>query len=204
LNDPAISVLIPAAGASRRLGQTKQLVKFMGKSLLQSAIDHAISIEPLEIIVVTGAAANEIEADIAPVSDAHTKVRIVHNPLWMNGIGSSIAKGISALSNHAEGVLILLADQWRIEAVDLQNLARVWIQDSSRIVVSRDGDYQGPPVIFPRDCFSALGHLNDDQGAQAVIQANLERQFLLDISNASTDLDTPEDLTKLLASQVTD
>lgn len=176
----------------------------MGKSLLQSAIDHATSIKPLEIIVVTGAAANEIEANIGPDSDPHNKVRIVHNPVWMNGIGSSIAKGVSALSNNAEGVLILLADQWRIQAVDLQNLARVWIQDSSRIVVSRDGDYQGPPVIFPRDCFSALGHLSGEEGARAVVQANLERHFELDISNAATDLDTPEDLAVLRSSPVPD
>lgn len=42
MKHPVLSILIPAAGAGRRLGQVKQLVKYRGKSLLQNAVGASI------------------------------------------------------------------------------------------------------------------------------------------------------------------
>ena len=86
MNYPQLSILIPAAGASSRLGQTKQLVNYKGKSLIQNAVNTAAALAPREIIVVTGA--NEIAVKYA---GQHPSVRFIPNPLWQHGMGHSIA-----------------------------------------------------------------------------------------------------------------
>ena len=58
---PELSILIPAAGASQRLGQAKQLVRYKTGTLIQNTVDTANSIAPREIIVVTGANARARE-----------------------------------------------------------------------------------------------------------------------------------------------
>ena len=75
MNRPTLSVLIPAAGASKRLGQAKQLVEYRGMSLIQNAIELAYSVTPAEIIVVTGANEEAVKAAVQ-----HQPTRWVHNP----------------------------------------------------------------------------------------------------------------------------
>ena len=43
---PQLSIIIPAAGASERLGQPKQLVKYRGKALIRRAIENAETLAP--------------------------------------------------------------------------------------------------------------------------------------------------------------
>lgn len=208
LTDNFISVVIPAAGASRRLGQAKQLVRFSGKPLLQLAIELAETIQPLEIIVVTGAAADEVQASIerkttaqSPANSAGTPLKIVENPDWKNGIGSSIAIGMAAVSQATKGAMVLLCDQWNTQPADLHTLKSRWLKNQHAVVVSDAGSFLGPPVIFPWDCFAALSTLSGDKGARGVIHANLDRVLKVRISNASNDLDTPEDLKTMRSSQ---
>jgi molybdenum cofactor cytidylyltransferase len=50
-----IEILILAAGASRRLGQPKQLVKFKGATLINQMTSEAIKAKIGGVTVVTGA-----------------------------------------------------------------------------------------------------------------------------------------------------
>ena len=50
MSNPQLSILIPAAGASKRLGQSKQLVQYKSTSLIQNAVNIASSIGPGEVI----------------------------------------------------------------------------------------------------------------------------------------------------------
>ena len=92
MNQTELSILIPAAGASGRLGQAKQLVKYKGKSLIQNAVDTAHSLAPHEIIVVTGANAAEVRDAVK-----HPPVRWVDNQHWSTGMGGSIALGTASI-----------------------------------------------------------------------------------------------------------
>jgi molybdenum cofactor cytidylyltransferase len=55
----------------------------------------------------------------------------------------------------------------------------------------------GVPAIFPRVCFSELSELRGDQGARKILERNNYRLVRVPMSNASIDLDTPEDLAAL-------
>lgn len=188
----SVSVLIPAAGASRRLGQPKQLVTYKGKALIQRAIECAEALEPREIIVVTGAAADSV-LEVVQKTSAHC----VPNPDWDSGMGSSIAAGANAADKASNGLLILLCDQWRVQVQDLQQLARTWLSDTSRIVCATTEGRLGPPVIFPSSCFSSLCSLRGDHGAHSILDANPDLLTAVEMNHAAPDLDTPSQLAAL-------
>jgi len=192
MNQPALSILIPAAGASKRLRQVKQLVKYQGKPLLQNAVESARSIAPREIIVVTGANAKAIKDTLQQLA-----VQWVHNPDWSTGMGGSIALGAAAVNQESTGVLIFLCDQWRIQAQDLHALAETWRSDPQRIVVAEAQGHYMPPVIFPASCFDQLRKLAGWQGARSVLEARPELLTAVPLENAACDLDTQAQLDEL-------
>ncbi len=192
MKHPSLSILIPAAGTSKRLGQAKQLVRYKGRSLLQNAVDVADSLSPLEIIVVTGSRATAMEDTLQDAS-----VKWVHNPQWATGMGGSIAMGATAINPESTGLMILLCDQWRIQTRDLQELAQTWQSDPSRIVAAEaDGHYM-PPVIFPSACFEQLQALQGHEGARSLFKAFPERLTAVPMPHAAFDLDTQGQLDNL-------
>ena len=192
MHQSALSVLIPAAGASKRLGQAKQLVKYNGISLIQNAMNIAGSITPLEIIVVTGANAKAVR-DAVEQPPAHW----IHNPQWSGGMGGSIAVGASAINPESTGLLILLCDQYRVDAHDLQELVRIWQSDPGRIVAAESEGCMMPPVIFPARCFKQLKCLEGNHGARSLFSAYPELLTPVAMKNAAFDLDTQTHLKTL-------
>ena len=186
---PLLSIVIPAAGSSERLGQPKQLVKHNGTPLICKAVDNALSLSPAEIIVVTGANAASIEA-----ITEHLPIHRVYNPNWVDGMGGSIANGVAAINPESFGVLILLCDQWRVQAADLQILAKTWQIDPTRIVTAEAEGKLMPPAIFPIACFDELRQLDGEHGARSVIKAHPGMITAITINNAACDLDTKAQL----------
>jgi len=196
LNPLRFSVLIPAAGASTRLGQAKQLLRFGATTLIGNAIHTAVSCDPAEIIVITGARASEVRA-----AARDTPVRWVHNERWRDGLGVSIATGAAEIDPASDGALILLCDQWRIGVGDLQSLVSTWRSAPGRIVAAQAGGRYTPPVIFPSGWFDKLCALEGDQGARSLLEAWPGQVTALPLENAAYDLDTPDHL-QLLDNQI--
>ncbi len=192
MSHPLLSILIPAAGASRRLGQLKQLVQYKTGSLIQNAVNTAHSIAPREIIVITGSNAKAVK-DAAQ----KTPVRWIHNPHWCTGMGGSIALGTTAINRESKGLMIYLCDQWRIQTQDLNQLAEIWQSNPERIVCAEAEGLLMPPVIFPLSCFKQLRELEGSQGARSLLQTHPELLRPVALENAVFDLDTETQLAQL-------
>lgn len=189
---PQLSIIILAAGASQRLGQPKQLVQYKGKPLIKGAIQSAESLSPHEILVITGADNDAVQAEVQKTS-AHC----VYNPDWSNGMGSSLAKGAQSVDGKSQGLMILLCDQWRILPEDLQLLVRTWHDDPRQIICSATEDRCGPPVIFPASYLKELGALTGNHGAHSVLDDHQDLVSRISLKNAAFDLDTPSQLQEL-------
>jgi len=189
---PELSVLIPAAGESKRLGQAKQLLQHGSGSLIQNTVSAAQALAPGEIIVVTGAKSTAVKATVK-----HHPVRWVHNSHWSDGMGGSIALGTASVNPESTGLMILLCDQWRVQIQDLLALVNNWRSDPGRIFVAEaDGRYM-PPVIFPSTCFEAILQLSGRQGARSVLDAYPELLTPVSMENAAFDLDTQKQLLEM-------
>ena len=110
----SIPAIVLAAGASRRLGQPKQLLKLDGETLVERAVRLANEAGAAPVIAVLGAHYQAIRAAVALEGAIH-----ILNDEWEQGIASSIRAGIDALdaiAREASGVLILSCDQPRLTA----------------------------------------------------------------------------------------
>jgi len=192
----SVAAVILAAGASRRLGQPKQLLMYRGENLLKRAIRLAQEAGASPVLAVLGANFEIISASIALVS-----AMIVHNDQWEQGIASSIHAGLGAVNtypSHSSGVLLMGCDQPRLTAEHLRSLLDVFRATAATTIVSSAyNDVCGIPAIFPRLAFSDLLSLSGDKGARALIAQAPCPVVTLHFEGGEVDIDSPGDIALL-------
>jgi len=185
-----------AAGPSTRLGQSKQLVRIGDECLAHRSARLALSLQPASVTVVVGCQAERVGRELADLP-----VDTVFNRNWANGMGASINHGVRCMPKDADGVLVMVCDQWRLQETDLKRLAAAWTADISLIYVARwregKAEISGPPVIFPRTLIPELKSMQEHRGARQLIDRYMDIVEFVEMENAAFDLDRPEDLEKL-------
>lgn len=191
-----VAAIILAAGASRRLGQAKQLVRQGSETLLGRTIRVVREAGVAGIFVVLGAQRELISASIA-FSDAV----LVFNENWEKGIASSIHAGLRALDTHSgewSEALILSCDQPQLSASHLREMLRVVAATQQKfIVASSYADTLGVPAIFPRPVFPQLMALRGDKGARAILLDPPCPLAAVPFAGGEIDIDVPADLEHL-------
>ena len=188
-NESQLQVVVLAAGASRRFGSPKQLVRIDGRPLLHTAVARAVTVAGHGVTVVLGSGA----ATLSPLLK-HSPASVLVNRDWAEGIGSSLRTAVRNLPGSCDGVLVVLADQVAVTAEDLKRLAAAWRVRPDSIVASSYAGTVGVPAIFPRWSFPALTALRGDEGARVLIRRYADRVVRLPLPNAEIDIDVPEDL----------
>jgi len=191
-----IAILIPAAGASRRLGSPKQLLKWGGTTLLSHAIETAEELDQKEVVVVLGAYYDQIKPKLKKSS-----TQILKNEDWKDGLGSSIAVGVEYLHNcndDYDAVLIILPDQPLIDPLYLKTMIEKFRVGENQIIASAYGNGKhGVPALFDKKYFKELIGLTDDRGAQKLIKQSAQFVTTLDKNPLISDIDTKEDYNKI-------
>ncbi len=183
MSEPAI---VLAAGASRRLGQPKQLVRLGGESLLRRTVRAALAqCDP--VLVVVGFQGEAMAAHLAGLA-----VTLVPNPEWEEGMAASIRAGVRALPGDAEGALFLVCDQLAVDAELLATLLAARRARPGAVVACGYDGVRGTPSWFPARCFAQLGELRGDRGARALLQG--EDVVVVPFPAGGADVDRPEDL----------
>lgn len=188
-----VYAVILAAGASRRLGAPKQLLKWDQRTLLEHALLNARAVAEDRCLVVLGSHAEAIREVVS-----FEAVSVIDNPDWQEGIASSIRAGIRALPDSAEAALILLCDQPLIKAEHLRALLNAWRAEPSRIVASFYQGGAGVPALFPVNYFEPLLVLQGDQGAKALLRKSDAELLTIPLPEAEFDIDSGEDFERLM------
>lgn len=191
-----VAAIILAAGASRRLGQPKQLLEFRGETLLERALRMAKESGAAPVLAVLGARFASICATI-PFNDAIP----VLNDQWEQGISSSIRAGLREVdvrAPQASGALIMSCDQPRLTSMHLRELVDTFVaQTTPSIVASSYSGVQGVPAIFPRAAFPDLCALRGDKGARSLLVRPPCPVIVLPFEGGELDIDLPSDLAQL-------
>ncbi len=185
-----VAAVILAAGAATRMGRLKQLLPYRGKTLVEHAVEQALSAEFDPVIVVIGAEAESVRAALSA-----RLVLVVENPLWHLGMGSSIAAGVGALP-QAQTVSILLADQPLVESRHLREMQALLNSSDTSAVAAQYNGTLGVPALFKRELFEALRSLDPAAGARALLRAQAAP---FPLPEAAMDIDTPEDFAAISA-----
>jgi len=191
-----ISIIILAAGASKRMETPKQLLKWGNSTLLGNTIETALKLPVNEVIVVLGAHYNLIKKEIS-----NYPVTILNNEEWEKGLGKSLAFGveyITASKQNIDGILVTLADQPLIDTVFLNKLIDTFNKKKHPIIAtSYKNKKYGVPVIFDQIYFEELQTLNDDFGAKHLLKKHKSSVKILIPELENLDLDLKADYKSL-------
>ncbi len=176
------------------MGSRNKLIEEIDGQPLVARVVSAFEAAGVEtIVVVTGYEATRIETALA----SH-RLRVVHNPSHAEGMGTSIACGITALGDCA-AAFIGLGDLPRLEPATItaiqQSFAEAGASADSIHVPTLDGQ-RGHPVLFGATHFAALATLSGDRGARAIVEQNAVRVVEVEVSSDGilVDVDTEADL----------
>lgn len=188
MND--IPIILLAAGGSGRMGQPKQLLRWGNSTLIENRVEILLDCgNPL--YVVLGSEAKKISSLLKKYP-----VRLVFNPHWEKGMGTSVASGMKQLLAElpsADAVLFALVDQPLVTASHFCLLIEKIEVGKEQILVSRsDSGWEGVPAVFDRFYFTELENLDGKLGAKTLIGKHPENVISINAGNLLADMDTPE------------
>jgi molybdenum cofactor cytidylyltransferase len=204
--EPRHAALILAAGASRRLGQPKALLRRDGEALLARVLRDVCATAPERVVIVLGAAQDALRAAL-PASDAlrDAGIECVENPDWEEGLASSLRCGARTLARHPGACLIVGCDQPALELSHLQDLLGLAAASPRGCAALDHGDRVGLPVVVPADVLVQARGLQGDRGLRDLINALPAHAFGRLVASAlQRDIDTPDDLRRARADGIID
>jgi CTP:molybdopterin cytidylyltransferase MocA len=181
-----VAGLVLAAGAGRRYGGPKALVRFDGRLLVERAVDvlRAAGCDPIAVVI--GAAADRVRAE-ADLGDA----TLVDNPHWDTGMGSSLRAGLAALTGtDAPAAVVQLVDTPGITPTAVRRF--VALARPAALAVAGYHGRRGHPVLLGRDHWPGIAELaTGDVGAKPYLARHpFQLVPCADVAD-DTDLDTP-------------
>jgi CTP:molybdopterin cytidylyltransferase MocA len=210
-----IAGILLAAGDGTRLGQPKATVELDGGTLAERGVRLLREGGADPVLVVTGAVPVEVPG-----------ARIVHNPDWPSGMGSSLAAALRALdaadggahavvgvgthqvagdeTHEGDGVaaaVIALADQPLIGPEAVRRLIAAYGSGATVAVAAYDGKPRNPVLIARAHWPEVLEMATGDTGARPFLRARHDLVTLVECGDTGSpdDIDTPEDLARVRA-----
>lgn len=189
-----ISALVLAAGRSLRFGQTKQLLRFNKKTMLETVVDRCLDSEVDEVVLVLGHKAEEILG-----KSEFGAARVVLNKDYDKGLSSSLKVGVGAVDPQSEAVIIVLGDQPQFETETINKLVQKFADAGGPIVAPYFERRRGNPILIDRSLFPELKKLRGDAGAKGLIDRMVDKVVKVQVGDMGVllDIDTEDDYRRL-------
>jgi molybdenum cofactor cytidylyltransferase len=184
-----VAAVILAAGTSTRMGQSKLLLPWDDRTVVETVVARLIAARVAEIIVVTGHQADQVTRLLADLP-----VRTVHNPAYVHGeMLSSLQVGLLALPATTAACLVVMGDQPMIEGRVIGRLLAAYAEGRGDIVLPVHRGQRGHPVLIGQRFWPDLLALQGG-APRDVIKRYPEQVVEVQVSTDSVlrDIDTPE------------
>ena len=144
-----ISVIVLAAGESRRMGEINKLhMPIGGVPLLRRSVDTLLAAELGELVVVLGHDSADTQALLEDLP-----LRTVTNKDYQSGQMTSVHCGLGSLSQTCEGVMIALGDQPALTVSDIIYLVDAFFtRNGGEVVIPEFEGKRGNPIIISNRC----------------------------------------------------
>lgn len=159
-----LSAIILAAGGSRRLGRPKQLLLFKNELLINHIITQIKIGGISDIFVILGSQFQKIKSMVS-----HSDVKIIYNPLWEQGVSTSIKSGLENLNAETESVVFFVVDQPFLEPEIIKQVIHKSLNSKALIIATEVEDNIVHPVLFRKEIFPKLFILHGDVGGKTLM-----------------------------------
>ncbi|HBQ01903.1 MAG TPA: hypothetical protein DHV53_02465 [Gammaproteobacteria bacterium] len=187
-----IGALLLAAGFSSRFGGVKLLAALdSGTRVFDQTFARLQAAVPETVVLTRPELSSELDATARRVEVFSEAER---------GMGATLAFGMQ-FTGGWDACMICLSDMPFIASDTYRTLAEQATSDSI-LLPECDGE-TGNPVVFGSAFFSELGKLSGDAGGKVLIRQHPDKVIKLKLQDRAIlmDIDTPQDLAQLQASQ---
>lgn len=182
---PLPTLLLLAAGQSRRFGAPKLLADLAGRPVLAHTLAAARAAGlPWKLVLRPG------DTELARWVDRPEQCIVATDAAL--GLGHSIAAGVTATA-ASPGWLILPADMPWVSPALLQAVAAAMAAQPDAIIAPVWQGQRGHPVGFPARLLTALQALHGDEGGRQLLR-RFGFQAIAGEPGCLRDVDVPEDL----------
>lgn len=191
-----IAGILLAAGTSSRMGSNKLFFNLNGESVLRAAVRRALAggLSPLTVVL-----GHESDKAWREIEDLPCQWAL--NPLYEQGITSSLKAGVIAVQPEARAAMVLLADMPFVTPEMIAAMIARYRATAAPLVIS---DYEGvnaPPMLYDRSLFPELLAMTAEGcGRQVVKRHRSEAEVLSWPAAALADLDVPDDYERVIRS----
>ena len=185
-----LSAILLAAGRSKRMGKTKQLMPFGQSTVLAEAINNLLVSGVSEVILVLGFKAEEVMVTIAS-----KPIKIVINPYYRRGMSTSVIAGLNHIDTEAQAVMLALGDQPLISGQTINRLIQEFYRHDKGIAIPVYCGRRGHPIIFAIKYKEELLKLKGDLGGRQIIKSHPDDILEVPVASESVliDFDTNDD-----------
>lgn len=183
------AVLLAAGGGARYLASGgaghKLLAPYLGRTVIEWAIETAVAANLDEVYVVRGAT----DLPVPPL--AAGAVTFVRNDRWGEGIATSMQAGITRARRDGHAAVVIgLGDQPLVQPEAWRRVARA---TATPLAVATYEGVRGNPVRLSSMVWSLLP-TRGDEGAKVVMRRRPDLVTEVPCPGRSADIDTVEDL----------
>lgn len=190
-----ITAIVLAAGLSSRMGKPKMMLAWGTTTILGKVLGVLAASGLDEVLVVTGAAHEAVEA----VCDA-AGVRTVQNRDYASGeMLSSLQLGLLSLPPATAAAMIVLGDQPGIQQEVVEALIRRYRDTGDSLILPSYQHRRGHPWLVARELWPKLLEMRPPETPRDFLNRRSGIIHYVEVSTSSIveDIDNPEDYLKL-------
>jgi molybdenum cofactor cytidylyltransferase len=183
-------IIILAADSSLRLGKPKQNLVYRGQTLLQRAIETALSTVSETVMVILG-----VDAGLIIPTINNQEINIIQNDDLNKDVASSIRLSVIKIQelNPAISSIILMGYDQPFIDTHILNLL-ILAKTKSGIAACDYNDTNGLPALFDKIYFDELLSLKSNEDVKKLLKKYLATATVIPFEQGAFNIDTLEDL----------
>ena len=177
------------------MGAFKPLLPFGGVSVAEACVAALRAGGAGRVVVVVGHRGAEVRAALAHLEG----LRFAVNEVEGSEMGVSVARGVAALSDEAEAVLIALVDQPAVPPEEIGKLVEARGRSGARLVLPEWEGRGGHPLLVDLSLREELSGVVAEKGLRALFDAHRAEVLRVPAGSpyVARDMDTREDYAAL-------